>query len=106
MSAQDVLNEGLNYFPEAEMLPRQGRPEREIVNTAAEWQADLVIICPRAESGRHRIGPKSVGRVARFVLDHAPGPAVCPRRISDPKLVRKNRARVEAKRFLPAHAAG
>jgi nucleotide-binding universal stress UspA family protein len=80
MSAQDVLNEGLNYFPEAEMLQRQGRPEREIVNTAAEWQANLVIICPRAEyGGRHRIGPKSVGHVARFVLDHAPCPVLLVR---------------------------
>lgn len=80
MSAQDVLNEGLNYFPEAEMLQRQGRPEREIVNTAAEWQADLVIVCPRAEyGGKHRIGPKSVGHVARFVLDHSPCPVLLVR---------------------------
>ena len=76
-SAQDILNEGLRHFPGAEALQRQGRPEREIVNTAAEWQADLVIICPRAEyGGRHAIGPKSVGHVARFVLDHAPCPVL------------------------------
>jgi nucleotide-binding universal stress UspA family protein len=79
-SAQDVLNEGLRYFPGAEAMQRQGRPEREIVNTAAEWQADLVIICPRAEyGGRHVIGPKSVGHVARFVLDHAPCPVLLVR---------------------------
>src|SRR5271166_4897004 len=45
-AAQDVLNEGLRYIPNAETFHRQGRPEREIVNVAAEWQADLVIICP------------------------------------------------------------
>ena len=79
-SAQDILNEGLSHFPDAETLQRQGRPEREIVNTAAEWQADLVIICPRAEyGGRPTIGPKSVGHVARFVLDHAPCPALLVR---------------------------
>jgi nucleotide-binding universal stress UspA family protein len=76
-SAEDILNEGLRHFPGAETLQSQGRPEREIVNTAAEWQADLLIICPRAEyGGRHAIGPKSVGHVARFVLDHAPCPVL------------------------------
>jgi nucleotide-binding universal stress UspA family protein len=79
-SAHDILNEGLSHFPGAETLQRQGRPEREIVNTAAEWQADLVIICPRAEyGGRHSIGPKSVGHVARFVLDHSPCPVLLVR---------------------------
>jgi nucleotide-binding universal stress UspA family protein len=72
-AAQDILNEGLRYIPNAETFRRQGRPEREIVNVAAEWQADLVIICPRGEyGGKPTIGPKSVGHVARFVLDHAP----------------------------------
>ena len=79
-SAQDILNEGLNHFPGAETIRREGRPEREIVNAAAEWQADLVIICPRAEyGGRHPIGPKSVGHVARFVVDHAPCPVLLVR---------------------------
>src|ERR1700733_14809304 len=50
-AAQDVLGEGLRYMPDAETFRRQGRPEREIVNVAAEWQANLVIICPRAEYG-------------------------------------------------------
>ncbi len=79
-SAQDILNGGLRRFPSAEATQRQGRPEREIVNAAAEWQADLVIICPRAEyGGRHTIGPKSVGHVARFVVDHAPCPVLLVR---------------------------
>jgi nucleotide-binding universal stress UspA family protein len=83
-SAQDILNEGLRedlrHFIGAETLHRQGRPEREIVNAAAEWQADLVIICPRAEyGGRHPLGPKSVGHVARFVLDHSPCPVLLVR---------------------------
>ena len=79
-AAQDVLNEGLRYIPNAETFRRQGRPEREIVNLAAEWQADLVIICPRGEyGGKPTIGPKSVGHVARFVLDHAPCPVLLVR---------------------------
>jgi len=79
-AAQDLLDEGLRYIPNAETFRRQGRPEREIVNVAAEWQADLVIICPRGEyGGKPTIGPKSVGHVARFVLDHAPCPVLLVR---------------------------
>ena len=79
-AAQDVLSEGLRYLPNAETFRRQGRPEREVVNAAAEWQADLVIICPRGEyGGKATIGPKSVGHVARFVLDHAPCPVLLVR---------------------------
>jgi nucleotide-binding universal stress UspA family protein len=72
-SAQDILEEGLRYFPGASTIRREGRPEREIVNFAAEWNADLIVICPRSpQSGGPALGPKSVGHVARFVLDHAP----------------------------------
>jgi len=79
-AAQDVLNEGLRHIPNAETFRRQGRPEREIANLAAEWQADLVIICPRGEyGGKPTIGPKSIGHVARFVLDHAPCPVLLVR---------------------------
>ena len=81
-AAEDILAEGGQYLPDAETLTRQGRPEREIVNVAAEWHADLVIICPRADyGGRPAIGPKSVGHVARFVLDHAPCPVLLVRAI-------------------------
>lgn len=79
-SAQDILNEGLSHLPGAETLQRVGRPEREIVNAAAEWRADLVIVCPRAQYGDEpSIGPKSVGHVARFVIDHAPCPVLLVR---------------------------
>jgi nucleotide-binding universal stress UspA family protein len=79
-AAEDILHEGLRYLPSAESLQRQGRPEREIVNLAAEWQADLVILCPRSEyGGKATIGPKSVGHVARFVLDHVPCPVLLVR---------------------------
>jgi nucleotide-binding universal stress UspA family protein len=79
-AAEDILNEGLRYLPNAETLQRQGRPEREIVNVAAEWQADIVVTCPRAEyGGKPMIGPRSVGHVARFVLDHAPCPVLLVR---------------------------
>ncbi|HLX57112.1 MAG TPA: universal stress protein [Ktedonobacteraceae bacterium] len=82
-SAHDILNEGLRYFPGAETLQREGRPEREIVNCAAEWNADVILILPRAEYGdKPAIGPKSVGHVARFVLDHAPCPVLLARPVT------------------------
>lgn len=75
LSARDILDEGLRYLPGAETLQREGRPEREIVNCAAEWLADVILILPRADYGERPVpGPKSVGHVARFVLDHAPCP--------------------------------
>lgn len=81
--ARDILNEALKLFPGAETIERVGRPEREIVNCAAAWQADVILILPRANYGeRPAIGPKSVGHVARFVLDHAPCPVFLARPVA------------------------
>jgi nucleotide-binding universal stress UspA family protein len=75
--SEDILQAGLGHLPQAETLLRQGLPELEIVNAAAEWRADVILICPRAEYGEPpHIGPRSVGHVARFVLDHAPCPVL------------------------------
>lgn len=80
VSAQDILTEGERAFPGAERIQRTGHPEREIVSVAAEWKADLILICPRSIYGDNpTIGPKSVGHVARFVLDHAPCPVLLVR---------------------------
>ncbi len=79
-SAKDILDEGEQVFPGSQHLLRTGRPEREIVNAAAEWNADIILICPRTTYGNQpAIGPKSVGHVARFVLDHAPCPVLLVR---------------------------
>jgi nucleotide-binding universal stress UspA family protein len=51
----------------ADAVARRGRVEREVVSACAE--ADLLVL---ARSGELRPGPKSLGRHARFVLDHAP----------------------------------
>ena len=76
-SAQEILDEGRRYLAGAETLEREGRPELEIVNVAAEWRADLVVLCSRATyRERREVGPKSVGHVARFVVDHAPCPVL------------------------------
>ncbi len=79
-TAQDILDEGTRYLSGATPFKREGRPEREIVNLAAAWAADLVIICPRsAHSDGPPLGPKSVGHTARFVVDHAPCPVLLVR---------------------------
>jgi nucleotide-binding universal stress UspA family protein len=55
---------GRNVMPES----RSGRPEREVV--AASEDADLLVV---ARDGDHtRLGPHSLGRATRFVVDHAP----------------------------------
>lgn len=85
-TAQEILTEGGHYLPGAEQLWRIGRPEREIVNCAAEWASNLLVICSRARyNQRADIGPKSVGHVARFVLDHAPCPVLLVRPTSAPE---------------------
>jgi len=81
VAAQDILTEGSDYFTGAELLRYEGRPEREIVQCANVWKADLIVICPRSSSSASpSIGPKSVGHVARFVLDHAPCPVLLLKR--------------------------
>ena len=81
--ARHILNAGLGYLAHAETIEREGRPGHEIVNVAAEWQADVVLICARAQyGGEASIGPKSVGHVARFVLDHAPCPVLLVRQLA------------------------
>ena len=47
---------------------RRGRVEREVVAAAAD--ADLLVIA--RDGDRSRLGPRSIGPQARFVLDHAP----------------------------------
>jgi nucleotide-binding universal stress UspA family protein len=79
-ASDDILQVGLGFLPEAESLSRRGYPELEIVNAAAVWKADVILICPRANYGAPpNLGPRSVGHVARFVLDHAPCPVLLVR---------------------------
>lgn len=51
---------------------RSGRPEREVV--AAADGADLLIL---ARDGDHtHLGPRSLGPISRFIVDHAPCPVL------------------------------
>jgi nucleotide-binding universal stress UspA family protein len=55
-----------------ERIGRQGRPEHEVVRAAAD--ADLLIVARDGEQSR--LGPKSLGKEPRFVVDHAPCPVL------------------------------
>jgi nucleotide-binding universal stress UspA family protein len=67
--------------PDAEQMEGmvlRGRPEQEIVRLGRAMSIDLIVMCNRRilRPGEPPPppGPKSVGHVARFVLDHA----LCP----------------------------
>ena len=49
------------------IVARRGRVEREVVAACAD--ADLLVA---ARDGERRLGPKSLGPRARFIVDHAP----------------------------------
>jgi nucleotide-binding universal stress UspA family protein len=49
-------------------IERRGRVEREVVSAADG--ADLLILA--RDGDRSRLGPRSLGPAARFVVDHAP----------------------------------
>jgi len=54
-----------------------GRPERVIVSYLIEVNAGLCVLGRRPDWKRNReVGPRSVGKVARFVIDHAPCPVM------------------------------
>jgi nucleotide-binding universal stress UspA family protein len=51
---------------------RHGRVEHEVVRAA---EGAGLLICAR-DGDRHRLGPRSLGRATRFVVDHAPCPVL------------------------------
>ena len=51
---------------------RGGRPEHEVVTAASG--ADLLILA--RDGDRSRLGPRSLGKATRFVVDHAPCPVL------------------------------
>ena len=55
--------------PEAELVHRRGRTEREVVALLAH-EVDLLVVA--RDGDRSRLGPHSLGHATRFVVDHAP----------------------------------
>jgi nucleotide-binding universal stress UspA family protein len=64
------LSQGLGR--PCERLEITGRTERAVV--AASAQADLLIVA--RDGDRERLGPKSLGKATRFVVDHAACPVL------------------------------
>jgi nucleotide-binding universal stress UspA family protein len=56
----------------ATRVERHGRVEREVVQAAAG--AELLVVA--RDGDRTRLGPRSLGPAARFVVDHAPCPVL------------------------------
>ena len=69
-------------LPHAEIahLVGRGRPEQEIVAAAERLAADVLVVCARPRTGPSEAGPRSLGHVARVVVDHSPGPVLVVRR--------------------------
>jgi nucleotide-binding universal stress UspA family protein len=72
-SASDLLAAAAGRLGRpCEQTERRGVPEREVVSAATG--AGLLILA--RDGDRSRLGPKSLGKTARFVLDHAPCPVL------------------------------
>ena len=72
-SAAELLDAAANRFGRpATRSERVGRPEREVV--AAAGEAGMLILA--RDGDRSRLGPKSLGRAGRFIVDHAPCPVL------------------------------
>jgi nucleotide-binding universal stress UspA family protein len=58
---------------------RHGRPEQSIVRAAEDLGVDVIVLTARPGPRASEPGPRSVGHVARFVLDHSPVPVLLVR---------------------------
>jgi nucleotide-binding universal stress UspA family protein len=56
----------------SQRMERRGAPEREVVAAVAD--AGLLIVA--RDGDQSRLGPKSLGKAVRFVVDHAPCPVL------------------------------
>jgi nucleotide-binding universal stress UspA family protein len=73
VSAAELLNAAAHRLAApCDRAERRGRVEREVVLAADA--ADLLILA--RDGDRSRLGPKSLGRASRFVVDHAPCPVL------------------------------
>jgi nucleotide-binding universal stress UspA family protein len=72
-SARELLDAAARRLGRpCDQAERHGQPEREVVTAAAG--ADLLIVS--RDGDRTRLGPKSLGKSTRFIVDHAPCPVL------------------------------
>jgi nucleotide-binding universal stress UspA family protein len=80
-AARDLLDAAADRLGRpCERLEVQGRPERAVV--AASASADLLVLA--RDGDQARLGPKSLGKATRFVVDHAACPVLLVRPGSPP----------------------
>jgi nucleotide-binding universal stress UspA family protein len=73
VSADELLDAAARRLDRpCDRMRRRGRVEREVVTAAAD--ADLLVVA--RDGDRSRLGPKSLGKATRFVVDHAPCPVL------------------------------
>jgi len=84
-SAAELLDRAVRRLgrPAATTHRSAPRVEHEVVKATEDAGADL-LVCAR-DGDRSRLGPRSLGRAGRFVVDHAPCPVllVWPESIPD-----------------------
>ncbi len=67
-------------------MEQQGNPEREIIRLAAAERVDLIVIdAGIVGDAPHGPGKHPLGRIARFVVDHALCDVLLIRRFADPR---------------------
>ncbi|MGH2856233.1 MAG: universal stress protein [Solirubrobacteraceae bacterium] len=67
--AQELLAAAADRFGRAASTSaRRGRAEREVLAAAGELEIEVLVL---AREGERKLGPPSLGRRARFVVDHA-----------------------------------
>ncbi|MGC8749559.1 universal stress protein [Hydrotalea sp.] len=65
----DLYNNNLEVF----RFTPEGIPEKEILNIATEWEADLIVMGTHSRSGLDRI---LTGSIAEYVIRHAHTPVL------------------------------
>jgi nucleotide-binding universal stress UspA family protein len=73
-AAEELLGRAAERFgrPVERLIRASRRIEHEVVDICVD--ADLLVLARDGE--RSRVGPRSLGRAARFVVDHAPTPVL------------------------------
>jgi len=76
LEAEKTIEQFARMYGDAGKVYRftpEGLPEKEIVNMAREWEADLIVLGTHARSGLQRI---LTGSVAEYVIRHSRVPVL------------------------------
>lgn len=74
--AEETIDQLINMYDRVEKVLRftpEGFPKKEIINTAREWEADLIVM---GTHGRTGLAHMMMGSVAEYVIKHATIPVM------------------------------